>query len=121
MRRLISLAPLSSLHRHCRALALLPPLLLAACSPDAKTPGWTFAPAEPPPPAQQSLIPAPPEESGDRYVWELGHWHREGQEYTWVPSRFVEQPSRGSNWSDGRWIYTGNNQWIWIPGHWRKE
>jgi len=111
----------SSLSGHGRSLALLLPLLLAACGPDAKTPGWTFAPAEPPPPADQELVPPPPEGASDQAVWEFGHWHREGQEYTWVPGHYVEPSNDEAVGSNGRWVYTGNHQSIWIPGHMQKE
>ena len=105
-----------------RAFALLPAiLLLAACAPGTKTPGWTFAPAEPPRSAQQEVIPSPPEGKGDRYVWQLGYWDWDGKEYNWVPGHFVERPDGGGNWVDGHWIYAGTDHWIWIPGHWRKE
>jgi len=121
MRQLEILRPLAPALRDRRAFALLLPLLLAACAPGTKTPGWSFAPSEPPPPAQENIYPTPPEELGDRYVWEAGHWHVDGKNYTWVPGQFVERPHDGGSWVGGHWIYTGTNQWIWMPGHWRKE
>jgi hypothetical protein len=100
------------------ASAPLLPLLLAACAPGTKTPGWDFSPAETPPPPPEYVNPTVP--TGDHYVWEMGHWEKNGQDYSWVPGRYVEQPEGGSISAGGRWIYTGNGQWIWIPGHWRK-
>jgi YXWGXW repeat-containing protein len=109
--------------RHCRPFILfLPGLLLAACGGtpmpggDVPPPDTVIKSENEPPPLQPYVVPPPPSAKSGTVTWEFAHWHREGDNYVWVPGHYVDHPET-SNWQAGHWIYSGRTRWIWIPGH----
>jgi hypothetical protein len=103
-------------------IALLPGLLLAGCG-GTPMPGGEVPPPDTivqsetePPPLQPYLVPPPPPgDAPGAVTWEFAHWHREGDNYIWVPGRYVAHPS-SSDWRAGHWIYSGRTHWVWVPG-----
>ena len=66
------------------------------------------------PPPKFEVITAEP--SGD-HVWIKGHWRRSGNEWVWVPGRWVKPAKREARWEPGKWEYK-NGSWVWVEGHW---
>ena len=74
-----------------------------------------IAPRAPPPPRIEP-VPAPP---STQVIWQQGHWAWNGNDYIWLPGRYVERPApQTASWEPGHWEQ-GSNGWIWVEGHWQ--
>src|SRR5579885_2863897 len=115
--------PMAKLGRRLLPLVLL---LLAGCASPGGMPGGTLPPPDmtivspkEPPPAKAEAVPPPPAPAPANYfVWDPGHRHWTGQEYVWIPGRYVETPYKHALWVHGGWTYNGDLTWTWTPGHW---
>lgn len=67
-----------------------------------------------PPPARVEVVERP----GPRYVWVEGVYRHRGNQYVWVPGRWVVPPRARSAWVPGRWVQTPRG-WRYVDGHWR--
>jgi hypothetical protein len=91
-------------------------LLLAGCAAAPYGEEAQYAP-EPPPP-ERAEISGPPETTGD--AWVSGRWSREGNEWAWMPGRYVAPADRNLTWVPGRWApYNNTAIWAYTPGEWK--
>jgi hypothetical protein len=84
------------------------PVILA----DTQTP---IAAAPRPPPPRRAEIPPPA--PSPQVLWKYGHWRWNGQQYVWVPGRYVQRPSPTANWIPDYWEQ-GPEGWMWVEGQW---
>jgi hypothetical protein len=89
--------------------------------------GVLFACASNPPPGEVVVVRRPPPNRveviavspGRNHVWVGGHWRWTGNDYDWVPGRWVA-PERGyRRWVPGHWAHTKRG-YYWVEGHWRR-
>jgi hypothetical protein len=107
-----------------RKLALFVAFILLGLTPYASAqpgvyyaPPSVYAPAPPPPPRGEVILPPPgPREA---FVWAPGHYEWSGRSYFWVTGHYIERPEPGLIWEPGRWI-DRHGRWEWIGGHWRR-
>jgi WXXGXW repeat (2 copies) len=52
-------------------------------------------------------------------VWINGYWGWGGNDWVWVPGRWVQRPRQDVVWSDGRY-YTSNGRRYWRSGYWEE-
>ena len=50
-------------------------------------------------------------------VWVDGYWGWGGNDWVWVPGRWVQRPRENAVWTDGRY-YTSNGRRYWRSGYW---
>lgn len=87
---------------------------LLACS-SGPPPGAVYVERRPPPARVEVVTRSP----GSGYAWIGGYWRWGGNDYDWVPGRWVV-PERGyRRWEAGRWIHKGH-RWYWVEGRWRR-
>jgi hypothetical protein len=69
-----------------------------------------------PPPAvrvkEVGVAPAP------GYVWIPGYHRWTGNEYVWIPGRWVLPPRAGATWVAPRYVQVGD-AWVFHKGYWR--
>jgi hypothetical protein len=70
-----------------------------------------------PPPPRTEVIPVLPPDRIEVDHWRPGHWRWDGDEYVWVPGRYVTRPQRSAVWVPARWEQRPNG-WVYIEGHW---
>jgi YXWGXW repeat-containing protein len=51
-------------------------------------------------------------------VWVAGYWEWGGDDYVWVPGRWMAPEPGHRSWERGNWRHHGRG-WYWAPGHWR--
>ena len=91
-------------------------LLLAGCAASPYGEKVQYAP-EPPPP-ERAEISAPPGTPGN--AWVAGRWSREGNEWVWVPGRYIAPAGRNLAWVPGRWTpFNDTSVWAYAPGTWK--
>ena len=76
------------------------------------------APKQPPAPKAETVPPPPAPAPANYFVWDPGHWHWTGQDFVWIPGRYIETPYQSAVWVHGGWTYNGGLTWTWTPGHW---
>jgi hypothetical protein len=94
------------------ALLLATSLAVSACAPPV---GVNPYPPVPPLPAE--VVTRQPV-SGDRMIWQPGHWDWTGGSYVWAPGLWVLAAGHGTHWQTGYWDRLPNMMWIWVPAHW---
>ena len=99
---------------------------LAGCVVDQPAPPATRVVVAPPPATHVVVArPAPPAARIEvqptapdmRAVWDPGHWNWTGDQYVWMPGRYIERPNVAMRWEPGRWM-ADNGNWVWMDGHW---
>jgi hypothetical protein len=73
-----------------------------------------FIVREPPPVRVEVVTDRPSEE----HIWIKGHWASNGNDYAWVPGRWVKLEGGHKEWVEGRWEHEDRG-WHYIDGHWR--
>lgn len=51
-------------------------------------------------------------------VWVNGYWGWGGNDWVWVPGRWVQRPRSNAVWTDGRY-YVNDDRRYWRSGYWR--
>jgi WXXGXW repeat (2 copies) len=69
----------------------------------------------PPRPVRVGVIGHPP---GPGYVWIEGYQEWRGDDYVWVPGRWVLPPRRHARWIRPRYRHV-HGGWVFVAGRWR--
>jgi len=79
--------------------------------------GGVYYATAPPPPlrVEAAFGPAP----GAGYVWINGYWGWRGNNYAWMPGRWMRPPHPHAVWVEPRWERAGNH-YRFREGHWRR-
>ena len=70
--------------------------------------------APPPPPAEVEVVPPSP---GVEYVWIGGHQRWTGQRYVWERGHYDRRPNRNARFVRAHWEHRGRAT-VWVDGHW---
>jgi hypothetical protein len=61
----------------------------------------------------------PSSQPGPQYVWVMGHYSWDGNDFQWHGGQWAVPPNGYSNWSAGHWDQVGSNNWTYTDGHWQ--
>jgi hypothetical protein len=69
-----------------------------------------------PPPVRHETVPSPPG-ARERYAWDPGHWHWDGNGFVWTAGAWLPRPYAGAIRMPGLWV-GHDRRWLFIVGHW---
>lgn len=69
-----------------------------------------------PPPDRVEVIGVAPSAG---YVWVGGHWAWRGNDFDWIPGRWVPVERGYRHWVPGHWTQR-RGRWYWVEGRWRR-
>lgn len=61
----------------------------------------------------------PSQQPGPQYLWVVGHYSWDGNDFQWHAGQWAVPPNGYSNWSAGHWDQVGSNNWAYTEGHWQ--
>jgi WXXGXW repeat (2 copies) len=73
--------------------------------------------AHKPPPAD--VVENPNGQPGPQYVWVVGHYSWDGNDFQWHAGQWAMPPNGYHNWRAGHWDQVDNNNWSYTEGQWQ--